>query len=237
MPYIYNNLYINLTLDGYTRDALQGVVRVVIALNDILRFTSFYEQGSNEAVMVSFVQVSEITTSGANALVAKAYLHGIMETGNLQDVMHVGSKAVRCVMDNLTDGIEFGEWVEDISGTMSGDPAPPFVALSVKQIVGTRTTRAGYKRLPFVGEDAINGNEANVSALTRTAIEDFWGSPITFTATDISLGDISFEAFPLVIGRTLNTEVPPFYELDLTRINPVQSAQLQGTTSQTSRKP
>lgn len=209
---------------------------MAIGLNDILRVKTFFHQGSNEALMVSYWTVSEIITPNTYAALAQAFGFTMMVDSRVQDLVSATATLDRVVIDNLSKPLEFGEWVEDFVGIATGDPAPAFNAVSIKQSVGTRTTRAGYKRIPFISEQIMNGNTAVISGITETALLAFWGQLYNFLYSDPVNGDTEILMFPTIVGRTLNEDVPPTYEEDLTRINPVTGASIQGITSQVSRK-
>lgn len=68
----------------------------------------------------------------------------------------------------------FFEFPISIAGTAGTESAPTFVAYQYKLIVGTRKTRAGYKRFGGVTEGAFNGNS--------------WASSFLSTAQGITTG-------------------------------------------------
>ena len=52
----------------------------------------------------------------------------------------------------------FYRHIINIAGTATGEPAPTFLAFQFKQNVGTRKTRAGFKRFSGCTESAFSGN-------------------------------------------------------------------------------
>lgn len=218
------------------RDECRGVVVVAIGLNDILRIKTFFRQNDNDALMVSYWQVIAINVPQPYPQFAQAFGWTMMHDGRVQDVVSTSAVLERVVVDNLSQFPEFGEWVEDLPGIASGDPAPAFNALSIKQSVLTRTTRAGYKRIPFISEQIMNGNNASLSVITEAALQTFFGFEFNIVFNDPDTGDVDYVIAPIIVGRTLNSAVPPVYEEDLTRLNLVSGAVIQGITSQVSRK-
>jgi len=209
---------------------------MAIATNNILRFTNFFLQGTIEAVMVSYWRVEAITTPNTYAAMAEAFHEVMMAVGDGATILSNSAKLYRTVVDNVTLlGMEGGEFNGDIVGTSSTDPAPSFNALSIRQAVEERITRNGYKRFPFIAEGTMNGNNAVLSGVVRSAIEAFWGDEVSFIWVTED-GSIDIDLQPVVVGRT---ETPPGsgnYEIDLTKINVVTGASVRGITSQLSRK-
>lgn len=207
-----------------------------LAVGHILQVKSFYEQEGNEALMVSFWEVGDITVMDSYAALAEGFQFEQQISFFVANVQINSSAAVRTVIDNLSNPPEYGEFVGEQLGLASGEAAPAFVALSIKQSVGTRLTRAGYKRIPFIGESVTSGNEATIPGGTRTALETWFGTSNTINFTN-GLGDeVNIVVTPVVVGRT---ETPPdsgIYVIDLAKINYVTSAFVQGPTSQNSRK-
>lgn len=205
-----------------------------LGVGHIIRLTNFFSQGTIEAVMVSYWEVDAMDGALPNSGWAEFMQHGIMDIARVKEVMSVNAKAYRTVFDDLTVDGEYGEYTGDISGTMSGTPAPSFVSLSVKQIVPSHITRSGYKRIPFIGEDAYGGNANNVGIVTKTALETFFGTPVPM-ALEILGVDAELTLTPLVIGRTL--DIDGHYVLDMDKIQYVTAASLQNNvTTQNSRK-
>lgn len=202
---------------------------------DRLRITQTFNQAGNLAYLVSFFQWASTDTEVpvVEDNIAYAY-HYAMAYNIVPIFLHNTAKLVRTLVDNLDNptGL-YGEYIEDFVGTQSGDAAPSFVAVDVKQNVGSRLTRSGRKRLPFIPESLSQGNTCLITGGDADDIAAFFGAPIAldFPETSDSMGVLS----PVIVGRTL-MGVPPKYELDLTRVQLVSSAQIVGVTSQTSRK-
>lgn len=205
-------------------------------VNDILRVKSFFRQGANEALMISYWQLIDIIEPGTNTDFAQAFQKDLIAEGELTEILHTTASYYKTVVDSIAEIPEYGEYNEIVAGEATGDPAPPFVAISIKQQVGTRATRAGYKRVPFVSETHINGLVHAVPTLTVIALQDWFGTEHTIS-TVVDLESKSWTIAPIVMGRTLVPETdPPVYVEDPTRINYVTGALVQKPTSQTSRK-
>lgn len=204
------------------------------AINDILRIKQFFKQDDNEALMVSFWKVVIVPSGNPpESLVARAY-HGkygdIVVPSSLADTATVE----KTVVDNLTDGFAFGEYENPIAGAAGGDPAPSFVAMSIRQNVGSRITRSGFKRMPFISENASNGNSVTWSPAFQAIVESWW------SADNALVNPIDAQPLltitPVVVGRTESPPDSGIYILDLDKINAVTSAVVQRPTSQNSRK-
>lgn len=209
---------------------------MALAIGDVLQFIMTFGQGTNTALMVGYWRVDAMDTPNTYTALAAGFQFELMSgTGQLSNVLATSTASQKIVVNSLTKPLEFGEHVEDINGGMIGDPAPAFVALRVKQSVESKLTRAGYKRIPFVGEAASVGNNVTVGASVKTAIEEFFGIPLNVAFTHPVDGLIDIVLEPIVVGRTL-MGTPPVYTPDISKINPVTGASLAFVTSQTSRK-
>jgi hypothetical protein len=204
------------------------------AIGDILRVVQHFSQGSREAVLVNFYEI--VDDFGAFVTFeqyAEAY-HDLFGSTIVPYFLHTSAKYYRTVLDDLTDGLAFGDFSDDIAGSVTGDACPSFVALSVKQNVGSRLTRNGFKRLPFVSELTITGNSFSLSGTALTNIEGWYGEAITL---ENPIGGADFLTIkPVIIGRVEVLLPEPHYELDLSIVNDVTTAFVQRATSQNSRK-
>jgi hypothetical protein len=201
---------------------------MALSSGDLIQVLSFYTTGQIEALMVSYWRVENLEGVLVDADWAEVIQYGIQHIARVRDVMSSTAKAYRTVFNNLSKPMEYGEFIGDDFGTQSGQAAPSFEAVSVKQQVPTRLTRAGYKRIPFVSDSLSNGNALTLNTTTKTALETFFGSPTEFeTTVDGEIGNMTLQ--PLVIGRTKNAE--GVYELDLDKIQEVSSAAVQSIVS------
>ena len=208
---------------------------MAFSTGNIIRATSFYRRGSIEAVNVAYWRIEAMDGVAVDAAWAAVYQYGLMTVARVQEIMPPVAVCYRVLLDNLTNVGEYGEWVEDVPGVASGDVLPPFNAASIKQIVPTRETRAGYKRIPFIAEPLNDGGNLNISSIVRSSLEAFFGSAgNTIIYSPPGFDELELTLQPIVVGRTL---VDGVYELDLTKIQDVSSAVVQAAiTTQNSRK-
>lgn len=200
---------------------------------DLLRVTQFFRQGSIEGIMVGFWRyletsaIPEIENSELAFEIAEAW-QGLFST-----IQHPTSIYYRTLVEIAPDFLEFGENVFERSGEATGQAAPSYVAIQVKQAVGTRVTRNGYKRIPFVSEDNIAANVLSITPTMLVNLQDFYGNLFQLYpggGTD----DIRLSA--VIIGRTnMGTPEAPNYVLDFTKENPVTSVSANKNTHQNSR--
>lgn len=222
--------------DGLSAEKHREVVGVALATGQILQVICHFLQGSNEALMVSFWRVAELSEPNVYAALAQAFQFEMMSGAGVHaNVIASNAASTRVVINNMTLPLEGGEWVGSIPGAILGDPAPSFVALRVKQIVEDKRTRSGYKRIPFVGEGSFVGNNVTVAAGTKSAIEDFYGLEGEFNYSSGEFGDISAKLQPVVVGRTKDP-ITGIYELDLDKVNNVVAGSLLFAASQVSRR-
>lgn len=136
-------------------------------------------------------------------------------------------------VDNVTNGIDFGEYTVNTAGGISGEVAPSFTAINFLLRRTTGITRNGSKRLGGVPESLTTGNTIVMSDTDKANYEATFSDPLV---TDDSV-PVEF-AYPVIVGRMLYTppDGDPYYVLDLTKINPVQSALMTAVSTQRSRK-
>lgn len=136
-----------------------------------------------------------------------------------------------CEVINLTNGVDIANKLYNGAGDVSGNQMPSFTAWGFQLYRTTRITRHGWKRVVGVAEEWTVGNAADGTRLAALGTAaSFFGSQVTKTGTL----DEDFAMRPVIVGRTLNAGQ---YELDLGKINPVQSAAYIRLTTQNSRKP
>lgn len=214
-----------------------GRVVVVAVTGDILRLTSYFHWGTIEARMVAFwrfTQIDEIVPT--EAIIARFY-HEWMNSQVWQLVGYSGAQLYRTVCDNLSNELSlFGDFELAHNGGRGDTAMPAFNAMSVKQVVASRETRAGYKRVPFITEALnLNGN-VDIETDDRLVIESFFGTTMT-VIDDVMEEEVGLMS-PVVIGRiNVGTEEAPVYELDIDVQNNILSAIIQQKlTTQNSRK-
>lgn len=203
---------------------------------DILRMTTFYRWGTIEARMVAFFVFTQVEAIVPTEAAIAEWYHVTNNAAMWQFVGASAAQFYRTVVDNLSGGLLFGDYEEAFNGGKGDTPMPSFNALSVKQVVGSRETRAGYKRIPFITEDINIGGVADLTTEERDEIEAWYGD--TFMVQDQVTSDNIGLIAPVIIGRVnVGTPEAPEYELDLEVQNLVIDAIVQEKiTSQISRK-
>lgn len=203
---------------------------------DVLQILSFFSMRELTALMVSFWRYEQLSAIGplTDSQVAEAFHTAFTPIVGI--MLSQEADLTRTLVNNLTNGLTFGDYSEVVGGGFPGEALPAFNAISIKQNVGTRETRAGYKRFPYPGEGmSINGN-VTIGAVDQATVEDFFGQIVLIqNPIDASPGG---GLQPIVVGRTnMGTAEDPDYQIDLTRVQDVISAAIQPrVTSQTSRK-
>jgi len=141
---------------------------------------------------------------------------------------HEGCEHTLLRLDNLTDGVSFGEYDPALSGSLIGDTAPSFNAFNFVLRRETALTRNGSKRMGGLAENSMTGNDVNISAARIADLETAMSDNL-YNATPP--GDPIAE--PVIVGRTL---VGTVYELDLTKLNNIVGATLTALSTQRTRK-
>lgn len=143
--------------------------------------------------------------------------------------MNPDLSAVNFVGRNLTNGLDIDNLVGPVNGLdiTGGDVSPSYVAAGYSLLVGSLETRPGSKRFAGTSEQRVNDNDYIAGGTVSADIETLLAARITVSGLLIGDGDI----VPYIVGRDL------LGALDLTRIQPVQAAQVSSTIrSQTSRR-
>lgn len=139
-------------------------------------------------------------------------------------------------IENLTNGIDLVEVPASVVGAGTGDALPSYAAFSFRLNRTTKLTRHGQKRIAGLTEAMIIGNEVTAGMVTPlNGVADAMATPLVELVGPEP--DYTYE--PVIIGRDLvvNPETGnETYELNLMKINPVQSAQFVRLTTQTTRR-
>lgn len=204
-------------------------------VGDFLRITQFFRQGSIEGLMVSFWELS--TMIGVEAETATYLAQSFHKAWYtlFGDLQHPSCNYYRTMVEVGPSLTEFGEVELTQLGEAIGEAAPSYVALQVKQQVGSRITRAGYKRIPFVSEDTIVGNTVEISGGQLANLRLFYGLVADIPEFN-PVGSGSFGLTPYIIGRTnIGTPESPNYEINWAVTNQVLGASITKNTHQNSR--
>lgn len=130
---------------------------------------------------------------------------------------------------NLTNGIDIevlnaGSVGLDATG---GDVSPSYVAAGYALNVGSRETRPGSKRFAGTSEQRVNDNQYDAGGTTSADIETALAVTLAIIGASVGEGD----GVPHIVGRDI------FGDLELTRTQPILSAQVSSTIrSQVSRR-
>lgn len=204
---------------------------MAIVANDILQIEDHQTYLGQQVLNVYHYRVESFESAASYEDFADQWQVLVMsDIINIQvtNVVHA-----RTVVRNLTNGIDIYEQVISTTGTVSGDGLPSLVAASFRLVRTDATTRHGAKRIAGLAESQIAYNDpisAAVAAFNNVAAS--MGDVVEQTGTV----DHDFLLQPVIVGRTETAPGSGMYELDLTKINLVQSAQFIRISSQTTRR-
>lgn len=131
-------------------------------------------------------------------------------------------------VENLTDGVSFGEASWTGSGLYVGVTTPPFVAAGIRLNRGNKITRNGYKRVPGMAEEVITGGYFTTEFIEGelTDLAQAFSEPGLLIMDDSE----TVQFAPVIVGRNASG-------FDLSRVQQVKSATvLSAATTQNSRK-
>lgn len=194
----------------------------------------FYEMNNIEANMIAKWRLDAATPGATETELAQAFLNDF-EFNTNRPVRSGASSCYRVQVQETFGGLDFGVADGDILGLDGGQIAPTFNALAIRQNVGTRLVRPGQKRIPFITESIMNGNEVVLPVGAIAALELGYGEQIEISWEDLEANIWTFTLSPMVVGVTLDP-VDGKYFLDPTKQVPVRNAEVTRITSQNSRK-
>lgn len=185
------------------------------AIGDILRVQHVFTVLGQECRNVFFYEISaESTGSLLATTIANAY--AAEQVPFWQAFSATGAQHNRIIVDNLTDGLDFGEVDTDVAGLVSAQILAPVYAMNVTLPRTSKLTRNGSKRISGMTENQYNNGIWDTSGATIDPIVDYCTNSISIADYDGSGGLLGLDG--VIVGRTLNLE--GVYELDLSKINP-----------------
>lgn len=209
-----------------------------MALNvgDIVKLTDVQTYGLQLVENVYFYRITAIPVPFTDMTVDESVAHAFQSVIPVAAIplQHGGLLHSIVRMDNVTNGIDFVEIPVGSNGSASGDPEPSFMALNFVLRRSNGLTRNGSKRLGGITEDEVNGN---AFAGSTSALNNFVAA-LSAKLKDFTLPTPAEFAEPVIVGRKLVTTTggKSYYELDLTKINPVATAGFTALSTQRSRK-
>lgn len=212
----------------------RNVLRMALIQGEVYTVKFFYRQNNIEANMIAKWRLDEFTQGATEEELAQAFLLDF-EVATNRPIRHTSSVCYRVEVQETFGGLDYGVAEGDVLGDDGGAPAPTFNALAIRQNVGTRLVRPGQKRVPFITESIMVGNEPQLTIGQQTALEVGYGQPIDIDWTSPSTGLFAFGLTPMVVGVTLDP-VDNKYFLDPAKQVIVRNAEVTRITSQNSRK-
>ena len=201
--------------------------------NDIVRFTLKQILFGQEVRNVFYYRVQQAGGPSGFTLVdfipvyAQRFFDQVMQF--LSGDLYLNS----VLYENLTDIDEFYEGTVSHSGAGALNAFSPQSALTVKLLRSNKQTRSGSKRFAGIAEQSVTNGVINFPQSTIDLIETFCGELLVLPEYVGSPEDVILD--PVIVGRTKNAS--GVYELDLSKINPISSAEVQlNVSTQNTRK-
>lgn len=206
------------------------------SINDILQADVFFRQGSNEAMIVQFFKVTAISSSDETEVDVAYTIQEIL--GKILWPMwgHTSAEYYKTRVKNVTDNLGYAEALEDVAGAIGNNAMPRYDSISIRQSVPTLLTRGGFKRLPFGSESQNDAGTWVIGAPELEDILNFFQDQTLVLDADDPHEPTGTIIHPVIVGRTLNSAIPPVYELDLDKVQLVSAATPRGWTTQNTRK-
>lgn len=200
---------------------------------DILRLTSVSTYLGNAALNVWWYSVAPSMPVGyTDDQITAAFVGQVLEPIAGIQVDDVIYNLLR--IENLTQNTDPVEKSLTLTGTVTSEPEPGFMAYEVKLLRTTKVTRHGRKSFVGVTENAIvNGT----LSLSTEQVEDMETACSTNIVDGVIAGN-PIVLLPIIVGRVKTTVGgKTYYVPDLTKINPIKGAVVQRVSTQNSRKP
>jgi len=206
-----------------------------LVVGNILQITLEGLVLAQQSLNVFFYQVSNVPTppEGVSIYEYICERFDVVVAAKQQNLIPAEAQLTNIRVDNLTNGVDFFDYVISRTGVVAGDCAPSFNAYNFILRRTTLVTRNGSKRVGGVPENWTDGN----SFVGLTAALTDYGAAISSPLVTADATPDPF-AVPVIVGRSEYTtsEGKQAYQLDLTKINPIQSAAFTALSTQRSRK-
>lgn len=203
---------------------------MAIAANDILQITDVQLYLSQEVLNVYFYRVESFESLVDYQDIADQF--EVLVLGDVRAMQNDGLEHDRLIIRNLTNGVDLFEEPVGTLGTVVQEATPSFTSAGFRLVRTTTVTRHGAKRIAGLPETYVSGNSivgGGVAAVA--AVADAIGALLEQSGTV----DHDFVLTPVIVGRT-EIGTTGNYELDLTKINVVASAQYIRLTTQATRR-
>lgn len=198
------------------------------AINDIVQVTMTGISLNETTRNVFHYRVTDANGSTTAQNLLEAFQNAVVAP--LMNILSVDTEVRLLEIDNLTDGLSFGELpLFSVEGNVAGSVMPSYVVVGYKLLRSSKITRNGFKRFSGVVEADVTGNlmtSTFVNSAANQAVIDALGSEIV-----TGQAGVAASMFPVILGRRPG-QTPPFVTQD------VAGVELQrNITSQNSRKP
>lgn len=203
---------------------------MAVSVGDVLQITDTQVFLGESMLNVYFYEVMVATDVPDYSTVRIAFEDLIIE--GMIPFQSAFCEHVRVTIKNLTNGLDIAEFPVEFDGAVSGEASQSFVSLSCRLVRSTALTRHGSKRIGGLSEGLLNGNGLATGAIE--SIQPFVDKLALPIEVDSEVFG-QFEARPVIVGRFLQGESNAG-ELDLSKINPVASAQFIRLTTQATRR-
>lgn len=202
---------------------------MALAINDILQIKMFTDYLGEQCLNVFHYRLDSFEPLVGYIDILNQFV--TLYDNSVHPVQLASAVIDTCEITNLTNGVDIANKLYNGAGDVSGNNMPSFTAWGFQLYRTNRITRHGWKRIVGVPEEWTIGNNADPTRLAALGTAaSMLGSPVIKSGTL----DEDFTMTPVIVGRT---RVAGKYELDLTKINPVQSAAYIRLTTQNTRKP
>lgn len=205
---------------------------MAIAVNDIIQITDFQTLLGQQIANVYFYRITAVEALADLGDLSTAFVTGVME--EVESLQSTVLTHTLLSIRNLTNGIDIADipLTGHIGEATGGDTLPTYCAFSFRLVRTNGTTRHGAKRIAGALENMIAGNDVTAPVLaTLNGLAHVFSDDLVVTGTV----DHDLTAEPIIVGRVPQGNANAG-ALDLTKINPVASAQYVRFSTQVTRR-
>lgn len=201
----------------------QGWVVDVMIAGDVIQIVDRQLLQAQRMLNVYFYSVGAVVGDPSLQAVSDQFVTDVVTP--VKALQHSSLTHDGIQIDNLSSAVEFGLFPITEVGGLAGNVMPVFTAIAVKLLRTTKITRNGSKRFAGINEESIIGGLLSISAPTEAALEA--AMSIILLVVD---GGSTVDLTPVIVGRD------PLGGLDLLKLNVIADGDVQGVSTQNSRK-
>lgn len=203
---------------------------MAVNVGDIIQFTDQQTLLNQQVLNVYDYRVVSADPDVTLEMISQGFELQVVNV--VRELQCVALNHTTIVTKNLTNGVDIWEEPVNALGIIATDqPLASFYACGFRLVRSSALTRHGGKRIGGIAEEQVVGNSLTAPGLAiANMVAVAMGAEVSAEGT---IADYVLE--PVIVGR-IETGLPGAGGYDLSKINPVSSAQFIRVTTQTTRR-